>query len=110
MEGGHSSSLALLNPSLAPPSPSLRRASPSSAAQTLGAFTTTEALLELSGAWPGQQGTSQGSGSHPDSPPVAGAVCFLQQRLRRTDLKGASERGQVRHVPGDARAGRRALG
>lgn len=47
------SSLLLLNPSLPPPQ---AWASPISAAQTLGAFTTAEALLELPGAWPGQQG------------------------------------------------------
>lgn len=37
-----------------------------------------EALMGLPGAWPNQHGTSQGLGSHPDSPPVAGARCFLQ--------------------------------
>lgn len=37
-----------------------------------------EALMDLTGAWPDQQGTSQGSGSHPDSPPMAGSWCFLQ--------------------------------
>lgn len=68
--------------------------------------------MDLPGAWPNQCGTSEGSYSHPDSPPVAGARCFLQPMCEGCVVAQTSKGPlrEVRHVPGDARAGKRALG
>lgn len=85
------SSLLLLNPSLTPP-PSLCLASSSSAAQTLGAFTAAEALLELPGAWPGQQGLCKAQ--DPTLIPLSGwepSVSFSKGSITQTSKEPLRE-------------------
>lgn len=56
--------------------------------------------MDLPEAWPDQCGASQGSGSHPDSPPMAGSWCFLQPAcegcVAQTSKGPRREAGQAR--------------